>query len=214
MMRQLVFAGMFLTLLTTTGCKSTYYNTWEKLGWHKRDILVDRVEDARDSQKEAQEQFQTTLERFIAVTKAEVGDLQSRYNKLQSDYDRSEARANDVRKRIKEIEDVAEDLFGEWQTELAQYESAELRRSSEDKLRDTRSRYKQLVAAMRRAEKKMDPVLAAFKDQVLFLKHNLNARAIASLQTTTATLETDVSQLIKEMEQSIAEANEFIKQMQ
>ena len=200
-------------MASVTGCQSAYYNTWEKLGWHKRDILVSRVEDARDSQEKAQAQFQTTLERFVAVTKADVGDLQSRYNKLQSDYDRSESRANDVRKRVRDIEDVAEDLFEEWEKELDQYQSAEMRRSSEEQLRETRARYKPFIAAMQRAEKKMDPVLAAFKDQVLFLKHNLNARAVASLQTTTAALETDVSQLIKEMQQSIAEADEFIKQM-
>ena len=35
----------------------------------------------------------------------------------------------------------------------------------------------------------MKPVLAAFHDQVLVLKHNLNARAIASLEGTAVTLQ-------------------------
>jgi hypothetical protein len=59
----------------------------------------------------------------------------------------------------------------------------------------------------------MDPVLKRFNDQVLYLKHNLNAQAIASLQTTAAGIDTDVSALIKDMEASIAEADDFIKQM-
>jgi hypothetical protein len=59
----------------------------------------------------------------------------------------------------------------------------------------------------------MNPVLAAFKDQVLFLKHNLNAQAIASLGSTATQIEGDVARLIKEMEASIGEADDFIKQM-
>jgi hypothetical protein len=66
---------------------------------------------------------------------------------------------------------------------------------------------------MRAAEQKMQPVLVAFNDQVLFLKHNLNAQAIASLQTTAAGIETDVNRLIEDMEKSIAEANSFIEEM-
>ncbi len=68
-----------------------------------------------------------------------------------------------------------------------------------------------MIRAMRRAESKMDPVLSAFNDQVLFLKHNLNAKAVASLKGELASVETDIAALIREMESSIAEANEFIK---
>ena len=67
---------------------------------------------------------------------------------------------------------------------------------------------------MKDAASKMDPVLAAFKDQSLFLKHNLNARAIASLETDLAKVKTEVAELIQEMEASIAEANAFIDSLQ
>jgi hypothetical protein len=66
---------------------------------------------------------------------------------------------------------------------------------------------------MRRAEDKMQPVLNAFRDQVLFLKHNLNARAIAALEGTVASLEAEVATLILDMEASIEEANRFIDEM-
>jgi hypothetical protein len=49
---------------------------------------------------------------------------------------------------------------------------------------------------------------------VLALKHDLNARAISSLEGTLASLETDVAALIDEMNHSIEEANRFIEQMQ
>ena len=66
---------------------------------------------------------------------------------------------------------------------------------------------------MKQAERKIDPVLSAFRDQVLFLKHNLNAQAVASLQGELVSIESNVASLIKEMDASIAEANTFINSM-
>src|SRR5512134_2210972 len=104
--RAFIIAGALLFTVGLIGCKSAYYNTWEKLGWAKRDILVDRVKDARDDQEAAKKQFQTTLQRFQEIAKFDGGDLEAKYKKLNSDYERSESRAADVTKRIKSIEDV------------------------------------------------------------------------------------------------------------
>ena len=202
-----------LALLAVVGCSSMYYKTWEKLGWAKRDILVDRVKDARDDQEAAKKQFQTTLQRFQEVTNFSGGDLEAKYKKLNGDYESCEGRADDVRKRIASVEKVAGDMFSEWRDELKQYSNADLRRASEQKLTETQDRYRQLIGVMKQAENKMSPVLAAFHDQVLFLKHNLNAQAIASLQSTASGIEGDVAKLIKDMEASISEANAFIDQM-
>lgn len=65
---------------------------------------------------------------------------------------------------------------------------------------------------MRRTETRIDPVLRPFRDQVLFLKHNLNAKAIASLRGELVQVESDTDKLIKELEASIAEADKFIKE--
>jgi chromosome segregation ATPase len=195
------------------GCKSAYYGTWEKLGWAKRDILVDRVKDAKDEQEAAKKQFQSALEQFQSITGFQGGELESRYKKLNKEYEACESRANDVRKQIASVDAVAQDLFSEWQKELGQYDNAELKRSSEEKLRDTRNRYSQMYTAMRNAEAKMDPVLKTFKTQVLYLKHNLNAAAISSLQTQVTGIQGDVDKLIRDMDASIQEANRFINQM-
>jgi Skp family chaperone for outer membrane proteins len=194
-------------------CSSMYYGTMEKLGYPKRDLMVNRVESARDAQQEAKEEFQSALEKFRTVVKFDGGALQKKYDELQSAYDRSEARAETVRNRIESVEDVAEALFDEWESELDQYTNSSLRSKSARKLEQTKRQYAQLINAMKRAEKKMDPVLAAFKDQVLYLKHNLNARAIASLQTELVSVQTDVDALIREMNASIKEANAFISAM-
>jgi hypothetical protein len=195
------------------GCAGTTIAVKEKLGYAKREQLVDRVQEARDEQEEAREQFATTLEEFKALTGYDGGDLEKTYNRLKKELSRSEGAAGDVRGRIRGIERVADALFGEWENELDQYESASLRRASEDQLEDTRDRYGQLIDAMKDAESRMGPVLSAFNDQVLFLKHNLNARAIASLDRTVLELEGEVDRLIEEMNASIAEANAFIESM-
>jgi len=196
-----------------SGCQSVYYGTMEKFGVHKRDMLVERVEDAKDSQEEAKEQFASALEEFLAVTEYEGGNLQSQYEKLADELDRSEEKAREVRSRIDSIETVADSLFREWESELGQYTDQTLRESSEQQLDATRRSYDHLMVVMKRAEEKMDPVLAAFRDQVLYLKHNLNARALASLEATSVGLQQDINELIAQMEGSIEEATSFIDAM-
>lgn len=201
-----------LSLLAFAACDSAYYGIWDRLGVHKRDIMVERVEEARDAEKEAQEQFKSALEHFRSViTIEEGGDLEKKYNELQKQYDVSETRAKAVVKRIGDVKNVAEALFEEWNKELGEYKSADLKAKSGRQLRATRQRYEAFMKQMRQAEKVMDPVLAAFRDQVLFLKHNLNARAIGSLKNEHARIENDVNGLVREMEDAIKEADSFVQ---
>ena len=175
--------------------------------------MVDRVENARDDQEQAKEQFASALEQFSTLFDFEGGELEAKYNTLKAELDESEKRAAAVTSRIDSVEDVSEALFSEWEGELDQYTNADLRAASEKELKATRKKYDQMIAAMHKAEGKMQPVLAAFRDQVLFLKHNLNARAIASIQGSVGDLQTDVAGLIAEMQASIDQANTFIEQM-
>ncbi|MCA9295999.1 MAG: DUF2959 domain-containing protein [Phycisphaerales bacterium] len=204
---------VLFALLMCTGCQSVYYATMDKLGYEKSEILVDRVEDARDSQHAAKEQFQTALERFMEVVDVDGSELRSKYDKLSKELDRSESRAADVRSEIASVEDVADALFREWKNDLTQYSNPTLRGQSEQLLYDTERRYADLIGTMRRAEATMDPVLTAFRDQVLFLKHNLNAQAVASLQGTAVELESNIGTLVRDMEAAIAEADAFIASM-
>ncbi|MBT8484301.1 MAG: DUF2959 domain-containing protein [Phycisphaerae bacterium] len=196
-----------------TSCKTIYYDTMEAFGQHKRDLLVGRVIDARDDQEEAKEQFKTALERFSELVEVPDSDLRRTYDQLNRELERSERQAGVVRDKIDSIETVGRDLFSEWEGELGQYSSEELRRSSRDTMERTRRHYDQLLTAMRRPETKMESVLVSFRDHVLFLKHNLNAQAVASLQGTVDSLEIDTARLIAEMEAAIAEADSFIQSM-
>lgn len=192
---------------------AAYYRTMEAFGQEKRDILVSEVDDARDSQEQAKEQFSSALEQFSALIDFEGGELEKAYQRLDNEFERSEEKAAQVSQNINDVEQVARALFREWEDELDAYTDQNLRNASEQQLEATRAQYEQLIVVMRRAEDKMQPVLNAFQDQVLFLKHNLNARAIAALEGTVASLESEVATLISDMEASIEEANRFIDEM-
>lgn len=209
----LLLGGM-LVLLNLGGCAASYYSAMEKVGVHKRDIMIDRVGAARDAQLEAKEQFQSALEEFTRVVTVKDGDLEKQYRKLNAQYTVSKGKADAVSKRIASVESVSGALFDEWEKELQQYSSDALRRDSARKLKATKEQYRQLIGTMRRAEAKIQPVLSVFGDQVLYLKHNLNARAIAALQGELVDLENNVEQLIREMEVAIREADQFISGLQ
>jgi hypothetical protein len=209
-LRLILAAGL---VMLGTSCSSLYYASMEKLGKEKRDILVGRVKDVREDQEKAKEQFQTTLQAFQAVTGFEGGDLEKTYNKLSGELEDAESRAKKVQARIDSVEKVAKDLFVEWEGEIGAIQDASLRAKSRTLLQDTRRRYSGLLTKMRTAEKRMEPVLAAFRDQVLFLKHNLNARAIQSLKDTSVEIDGEVTRLVKDLELSIQEADAFIASM-
>lgn len=209
-----VFLHVFGAILLLSGCSSTYYGAMEKVGIHKRDIMVDRVADARDSQAEAQEQFQSALEQFSSVVTLKETDLKKAYDRLNREYEACSDAAEDVSARIEKVESVSEALFSEWEDELDLYENKELAAASKKQLRATRARYDEMIKHMYRAEKSMDPVLKIFRDNVLFLKHNLNAQAIGSLQDEFANLEMEIDTLVDRMSAAIESSNAFIAEME
>lgn len=208
---RLLILSVFFMLM---GCSTMYLEALEKVGIPKRDVMVSRVEKARDTQEETKEQFKSALEQFTAATNFDGGDLETTYKNLNDAYEASVAKAEEVRSRIADIESVSEALFTEWKQEITQYSSAAMKQSSQKKLNTTQTHYRQLIASMKQAESKIEPILTVFNDQVMFLKHNLNARAIASLKGELSTIKSDVTALVVSMEQSINEANAFISTME
>lgn len=209
-----LLAGLLLTcMLPAGGCHSAYYAAMETFGVYKRDLLKKRVVAARDDQKVASEQFKDALTRLKEMYGFDGGNLERTYNGLNKDYESSASKAEAVRKRIRDVETVAKDLFAEWEKEITQISTPSLQAGSRKQLAETRARYESMHAALISAESSMQPVLTKFHDQVLYLKHNLNAQAIASLKGESASIQAEISQLIKQMNASIAQADEFIKAM-
>lgn len=213
MNRRLFLFFPMLFILLPAGCSSVYYDAMEQVGVHKRDILVTRVTAARDAQQQAQAEFKDALTRMKELTGFRGGQLEQAYDKTRSAYEQSAAAAREVSERIEAVDGVADALFKEWESELKQYSSASLRRDSAAKLGSTRERYRQLLAAMRRAEGTMEPVLATLRDNMLYLKHNLNAAAIGALRGEVDSLQRDVDRLLQDMNHSIRESEAFLRHL-
>lgn len=217
---KLGFVAMMMGVLLLSGCQSAInkagrnakYNAYEMIGIQKRDLLKKEVAATKDDQKEASEEFKDALEKLKAVYAFDGGNLEREYRKLNSSYEDAEAQANAVRVRIKKVETTAGDLFEEWKNEIDQIETANLQAQSRKTLATTQSRYADMLNSLKKAEATMNPVLIKLKDHVLYLKHNLNAKAIGSLKGESAAIERDINKLITEMNNSIAAADKFIEQ--
>ncbi|MBL8497676.1 DUF2959 domain-containing protein [Nitrosomonas sp. JL21] len=205
---------LLVSLVALAACSTMYLEGLEKVGIPKRDVMVYRVEKARDTQQETKEQFKSALEQFTAATNFSGGDLEDTYKRLNDAYEASVSKADEVKSRIADIESVSDALFTEWKQEITQYNNASMKQNSQKKLDATQAHYQQLIKSMKQAEAKIQPILTVFHDQVMYLKHNLNARAIASLKGELGNIQSDVSNLIASMEKSINEANAFISTME
>ncbi|MDH3747997.1 MAG: DUF2959 domain-containing protein [Gammaproteobacteria bacterium] len=206
-------ATVCVALATMSGCASVQYSALEKVGIHKRDILVDRVEDARDAQSETREQVVSAYEELSELINYDGGELEEKYERLSKDVDRSRDSVDDLDGHLSDIDRVSEDLFDEWESELDLYTSAALRKDQEQKLSLARSQFARMRQRMQKARDRVDPVIAVLSDNVLFLKHSLNAQALATLRGQSTILEGQVDALIRDMKVAIDEADAFIVRM-
>jgi hypothetical protein len=209
---RLFFAVM--TIVLFAGCQSAYYSAMEKVGVHKRDIMLDRVENAQTAQQDAQQQFKSALDQLSQLINYDGGDLAAQYELVNDQYEASKSSAEEVASRITAIESVADALFDEWNDEIEQYASASLKRQSQQKMNKTQRNYQTLIRSMHRAKDRMAPVLSALKDNSLYLKHNLNAQAIGALQGEYKTIKRDVESLVAEMAKAIEQSQQFIDLLQ
>jgi len=206
--------GILLLSINLVGCQSAYYSAMEKVGTHKRDILIDRVKNTNESQQAVKEEFVNALDQLATLINFDGQELQEQYQISKDQYDSSQKAADNVTARIESIEHVAQALFDEWQDEIQQYTNQSLKRQSQQKLKQTEHRYHIVIKAMRNAEENMFPVLAALKDNMLFLKHNLNAKAIGALKGEYKSIKHDIEKLIRQMNQSISDSQVFIQMLE
>jgi len=207
----LVAVGVMVVALT--GCTSSYYKAMKTFGKEKRDILVSRVKDSKKDQEQAKEQIKTTMQSFQTLTGFQGGALEKNYKKLNRDYEKAADSAQKLHNRIDSIDQVSNDLFKEWQKEIDGMENKKLKAQSGEMLRQSRLNEAGYIKSMRQTEARMTPVITAFRDQVTFLKHNLNARAIGSLKGTTAKMSTDVDVLMISLDSSMAQADSLINSL-
>jgi hypothetical protein len=205
-----LLAAAVLLALGALGCRSSYYAVMETFGKHKRELLRDALTAARTENEEATQQVKDALTQLRELTGFEGGDLEKKYNAFRADYEGCADQARTLQGRIRKVEQVADDLFAEWEKETGQITSADLRQRSRAKLTETRNRYRQVHDALVRSEKGLEPVLTQMKDYTLYLKHNLNAQALGSLKDEALNIEKDINRLLNDMNRSIKETETFL----
>jgi hypothetical protein len=211
--RRAVSLSVIVFSLLLSGCHSTYYKAMSTLGKEKRDILVQRIKDAKKDQDQTKQKLQTTMESFQALTGFKGGSREKSYKRLNSDYESAASQADKLHDKIQSIDQVSNDLFKEWQGEINAMDNGKLKSQDSVMLRNAKTRQATYMRAMHRTEDQIAPVLKAFHDQVLFLKHNLNARAIGSLKNTSAGLQSDVAGLVQSIDASSQEADKLISSL-
>jgi outer membrane murein-binding lipoprotein Lpp len=211
--RRAVSLSVIVFALVLSGCHSTYYKAMSTLGKEKRDILVSRIKDAKKDQDQTKQKLQTTMESFQALTGFKGGSLEKSYKRLNSDYEDAASQADKLHDKIQSIDQVSNDLFKEWQGEINAMDNGKLKSQDSVMLRNAKVRQATYMRAMHQTEDQIAPVLKTFHDQVLFLKHNLNARAIGSLKNTSAGLQSDVAGLVQSIDASSQEADKLISSL-
>lgn len=203
---------IFLVLCTffLGSCTTIYYNFWETFGQEKRDLLRSNIVKTQEAQDEVQNEFKDTLERVRSEYSFDGGSLEKTYDQLNADYEDAQQRVEHLSSRINKVEDIAGDLFAEWKEEAGQISNRSYQRDSLRKRRQAMKKFERMLTAMRRVEKTTDPVLTKLKDQVLYLKHNLNARALGSFKLEFQKIERELTALNSEIHRSTEVASEFI----
>lgn len=216
-MRNVIIIAVIFSL--TTSCANPVkkavnkakYSAYETIGLEKRDLFKREIKNVKEDQEDTGEAFKDALTRLKEVYAFNGGDLENHYENLKDSLDDAKEQASELKARIGKVDQVANDLFVEWNEEINEIKSSDLRSKSSGQLSKTKKKYSELESQLRKSEKKIDPVLSKLNDQVLFLKHNLNAKAIGGLKTEQGKIQADIESLIKEVNESTRKADAVIE---
>jgi len=178
-------------------------------GVKQAENLVKKTEASAKAITEAREQIKTTLDGYNALIEGNVEDTKKAYGNLQKEMDRSDDRAEDVGKRIDEMNVEADKYFADWTRSLDGISSPDLRARSEERMKDARSRYDQILATTGKAGDMFASFIQNLRDQVTYLGHDLNPRALASLEGDATKLNTAAESFFGKIDSAIDEATSY-----
>ncbi len=206
-----ILTGMVLGAM---GCNNSLgYNLQEAMGTPKRQVMVSRVQDTRDSMKDTKKAFASALQQFGSVYKEGGSKLENKYVILKKEYENCNSKASELRRQIANVKSIGQVLFAEWQKELDQFTNEQMRKLSETKMQQTREKYVAMTTGMDRVSARMTPALNSMNDQLLNIKHSLNALITVSLEEELIQLRTHTDSLMAEIDSAVEHCNTFIGSM-
>lgn len=177
-------AALALVAALSVGCRSLGRALVFGGSHAPHEAVVEGVRDAREEAAEAREDFGEAFELYQRLTTPQAVELAALSRDFEDAIDACADRATDLAERIEAVRSEADALYRGWNEELARFSSDVLREKSAAMLQDSEGRTRRVLAALERVRGRMEPVLLEFRDYALFFHHNLNARAIATLQDT------------------------------
>lgn len=147
------------------------------------DDLSERIEEVHVATEVSKERMNAAVEALRSMTSSDFrGDALVAHAELTRSIESSEEQAETLRDHVTEMKDTASELFERWAQDLEGFTNAEMRQSSQKRLEDTRTRYQTIVAAVDPALWSLDAVNRDLRDHALFLGHDFNKSAVASVR--------------------------------
>jgi Mg2+ and Co2+ transporter CorA len=178
------------------------------------DVLETRIEQYREVQQAALQQFEATGQQLSGWSSHEVTDLQALYAATAQQDDASIEVAIEVSAAINSIEEAAEAAFKEWQIAVDLNSDAQLRAESQKRLGETRQRYADMLQVLRQCEAKTSSVLAALNSNEEYFKDHLDPGEVASRQPQLNALRNDVQSLVYRMNIALDSTEAFINSIE
>jgi len=172
--------------------------------------LVDSVRAADEEAVEARTDFDAAFALYQRVTTPQAAELDDLADDFADAIESCRERFEDLATRRTKVDEEATTLFQGWNEELGRYSLELMREKSAAMLADTEKRTERVTKALERLQTRMEPVVKKLEDYALFFHHNLNPRAIATLEDTYKDFDAEYRALVSELEKTRAEITQFL----
>jgi hypothetical protein len=172
--------------------------------------LVHSVERAEDELQEASDDFAEAMRLFAELTAPQALNLEALSDDFSDAVKACGKRSRELDDRIAAVQEESDELFGGWSAELQEFALDSLRKKSEAMMLETKGRTDRVTHALEGTRARMSPVLKKLCDYALFFHHNLNARAIATLQDTYGDFDAEFAALRGELDRTRVEIRAYL----
>ena len=182
-------------------------------GIKQTEALVKKGEQTVKAVTEARGQLEKTLADYNTIVDGKAADPKGSYKDLGKAVKDSEDRVADVTKRKEEMDVEAGKLFESWKASTDAISDPDLKKKSQQRLKETEDRYGKIATAGKDARIEYDAFLGGLKDQITFMGHDLNPAALASLKPDAAKLNDRATKMFEKIDSASAAANSSIDGM-
>jgi cell division septum initiation protein DivIVA len=172
-------------------------------GFRQTDRLMSRAENSARAIEDTKGELQRTLEAYNSMFDGSAKNPRRAYQISLRGVERSEKRVGDIQKRLNEMQIEADKYFADWTTSLDAIINQDLRRRSEARRDETRAGYDNIHQAALKAVAEYETFIGNFRDQLMFLGHDLNPSSISSLKEDAGKLNGEAAQLFSEADGSL-----------